>query len=93
MKRWKVMALALFSAFCIAACGKATPQEDVTSISVGNDDTIDYKIVESFGAEYNIDDFGLWAFQFTTGVAFGEFTDEIIDYCMMNKNKANILFV
>ena len=43
--------------------------------------------------EYNIDDFGLWAFQFTTGVAFGEFTDEIIDYCMMNKNKANILFV
>lgn len=51
------MALALFSAFCIVACGKETPQEDVTSISVGNDGTIDYKIVESFGTEYSISDF------------------------------------
>ncbi|MBE5852702.1 MAG: hypothetical protein E7299_07115 [Lachnospiraceae bacterium] len=57
MKRWKVMALALFSAFCIVACGKETPQEDVTSISVGNDGTIDYKIVENFGTEYSISDF------------------------------------
>lgn len=56
MKRWKVMVLTLFSAFCVVACGNQQSQEDVTSISVQKDDTINYKIVESFGTDYNIND-------------------------------------
>lgn len=39
--------------------------------------------------EYNIDAFGLWAFQFTGNTAFGDFTDEVIEYCVKNMNKAN----
>ena len=31
--------------------------------------------------EYNVRDMGVWAFQFTTGSVFGEYTDEVIDYC------------
>ena len=92
MKRWKVMALALFSAFCIAACGKATPQEDVTSISVGNDDTIEYKIVESFGAEYNIDDFETMlqsdVAQYNEGI-----TEGAIEIAGVSKNEAGNIVV
>lgn len=31
--------------------------------------------------EINIGGFGGWAFQFTTGSVFGEFTDEVMEYC------------
>lgn len=31
--------------------------------------------------EYNVSAFSPWLFQFTTGSAFSEYTDEIIDYC------------
>lgn len=43
--------------------------------------------------EYNIDAFGLWLFQFTGNTAFGEFTDEIIEYCIKNINKAEISYM
>ena len=43
--------------------------------------------------EYNIDAFGLWVFQFTGNTAFGEFSKEIIDYCLKNRNKASISFI
>ena len=43
--------------------------------------------------EYNIGAFGLWVFQFTGKTAFGEFTDEIIEYCMKNINKANTAYI
>lgn len=31
--------------------------------------------------EYNLKALSVWLFQFTNGTGFGEFTDEIIDYC------------
>lgn len=34
--------------------------------------------------EYNIRAFSVWLFQFTNGTGFGEYTDEIIDYCKQN---------
>ena len=37
--------------------------------------------------EYNIDSFGYWAFMMTGQEVFGEFTDEIIEYCRKNKQK------
>ncbi|MBR4131175.1 MAG: hypothetical protein IKU02_09710 [Bacteroidaceae bacterium] len=38
--------------------------------------------------EFNLECFSTWLFQYTTGGAFGEFTDEILSYC---KNKQNEL--
>ena len=43
--------------------------------------------------EYNIDAFSLWLFQFTGNTAFGEYTDEIIEYCLKNINKANAFYI
>lgn len=42
--------------------------------------------------EYNIKSCGVWAFQFTSGSVFGEFTEEIIEYCKNNLDKAKISF-
>lgn len=36
--------------------------------------------------EYNLMTFSPWFYQFTTGPAFGEFTDEIIEYCLAKKH-------
>ena len=38
--------------------------------------------------EYNIRAFSPWLYQFTTGPAFGKYTQEIIDYCIEHKDKA-----
>lgn len=38
--------------------------------------------------EYNIRAFSVWLFQFTNGAGFGEFTDEIIEYCKEHKKEA-----
>lgn len=43
--------------------------------------------------EYNIRAFGLWLFQFTNGSAFGEFTDEIVEYCKEHKREATRISV
>lgn len=37
--------------------------------------------------EVNIGGFSAWLFQFTSGTAFREYTDEILDYCYNNKHK------
>lgn len=37
--------------------------------------------------EYNIRSMGVWAYQYAIGSCFGEYTDEIIDYCTENKEK------
>lgn len=29
----------------------------------------------------NVQDFGGWAFQFTSGTCFREYTDDIVEYC------------
>ncbi len=38
--------------------------------------------------EYNIRGYGVWAFQFTSGSGFGEYTDEIIEYCTQHRKEA-----
>jgi hypothetical protein len=43
--------------------------------------------------EYNIRAFGIWVFQFTNGSGFGEFTDEIIEYCRQHKNESTRISV
>lgn len=43
--------------------------------------------------EFNIRGFSPWLFQFTTGPAFGEYTDEIIEYCTKNKKNIRKVFV
>lgn len=43
--------------------------------------------------EYNIRAFSVWLFQFTSGVGFGNFTDEIIEYCFLHKKEATRISV
>lgn len=43
--------------------------------------------------EFNIRAFSVWLFQFTSGPALGEYTDEIIDYCAQHKNEVKKVFV
>ncbi len=43
--------------------------------------------------EFNIRAYSTWLFQFTSGSAFGEYTDEIIDYCSKHKNEVRKVFV
>ena len=38
--------------------------------------------------EFHCDAYGMWPFQFTSGPAFGEYTDEIIEYCRDNIQSA-----
>lgn len=38
--------------------------------------------------EFNCEGYGMWVFQFTMGPALGEYTDEIIEYCKNNIDKA-----
>lgn len=43
--------------------------------------------------EYNISGFSPWLFQFTTGSAFGVYTDEIIEHCVKHKKEATRIYV
>lgn len=38
--------------------------------------------------EFNVSAFSLWLFQYTTGTAFGRWTDEIMEYVIKNKRQA-----
>lgn len=40
--------------------------------------------------EYNIGGFSTWLFQFNTGTVFGEYTDEVIDYCSQHLNDIDL---
>lgn len=37
--------------------------------------------------EFNVSSIGIWLYQFTVSSAFGDYTDEIIEYCKNNKHK------
>ena len=39
--------------------------------------------------EFNCVAYSMWLFQFTMGPALGEYTDEIIEYCAQNRDKAS----
>lgn len=44
--------------------------------------------------EFNVKAYSMWLFQFTTGAAFGAYTDEILDYCRERLDKVEYqLFV
>lgn len=43
--------------------------------------------------EFNIRAFAVWLFQFTSGAAFGEYADEIIDYCSKHKKSVNKVII
>lgn len=43
--------------------------------------------------EFNIRAFSAWLFQFTSGTAFGDYTQEIIDYCAKRKSSILKVFV
>lgn len=43
--------------------------------------------------EFNIDDFSMWLAQFTGEVAWGDFTDEIIEYSRENINKVKMMYL
>lgn len=43
--------------------------------------------------EYNIRGFSVWLFQFTNGVGFGKYTNEIIEYCTEHRNEATRISV
>lgn len=43
--------------------------------------------------EFNISGFSQWLYQLTGKSAFGEYTEEIIDYCRQNKHKAQKIFM
>ena len=42
--------------------------------------------------EFNCEAYSMWLFQFTMGAALGEYTDEIIEYCKNNIDKAQKIF-
>lgn len=43
--------------------------------------------------EFNVLYYSSWLFQYTVGPAFGDFTDEIVEYCLAHKNELeNILY-
>lgn len=37
--------------------------------------------------EYNLTQMGIWAYEFNTGPCYGEFTDEVIEYCRQHKHE------
>lgn len=43
--------------------------------------------------EYNLTAFSYWLYQFNQGTAFGEFTEEVYNYCLENKDKCSRVFV
>ena len=43
--------------------------------------------------EYNIRAFSVWLFQFTSSTGFGDYTDEIIEYCKEHRLEATRIFV
>lgn len=43
--------------------------------------------------EYNIRAFSPWLYQFTTGPAFGKYTEEIINYCLERQSDASRVMV
>lgn len=43
--------------------------------------------------EFNIEYYGIWPFQFSQCPAFGDYTDEIIDYCRKERSKLEYMML
>ena len=63
--------------------GKNVPHHRLLALDIMVDKYDNPRLIE-----FNCEGYGMWVFQFTMGSAFGEYTDEIIEYCKNNIDKA-----
>ncbi len=63
--------------------GKNVPHHRLLALDIMVDKLGNPRLIE-----FNCVAYGMWAFQFTMGPALGDFTDEIIEYCKNNLDKA-----
>lgn len=67
--------------------GECIPHHRLVALDIMIDDHNQPRLIE-----FNCKGYSMWLFQFTVGSAFGEFTDEIIEYCKNNVGKAQKTF-
>ena len=63
--------------------GSVIPHHRLLALDIMVDKTGEPKLIE-----FNCEAYSMWLFQFTMGPALGEYTDEIIEYCKNNIDKA-----
>lgn len=63
--------------------GRNIPHHRLLALDIMVDKDGNYRLIE-----FNCKAYSMWLFQFTVGAALGEYTDEIIEYCKNNINKA-----
>lgn len=63
--------------------GRNIPHHRLLALDIMVDNTGKPRLIE-----FNCDSYSMWLFQFTSGAALGSYTDEIIQYCKDNLNKA-----
>lgn len=62
--------------------GKNVPHHRLLALDIMLDKEGNPRLIE-----FNCKSYSMWLFQFTTGGAFGDYTDEIIAYCCANRDK------
>lgn len=62
--------------------GKNVPHHRLLALDIMLDKEGNPRLIE-----FNCKSYSMWLFQFTTGGAFGDYTDEIIAYCCANHDK------
>ena len=63
--------------------GKNVPHHRLLALDIMVDKDNNPRLIE-----FNCEAYSMWLFQFTMGAALGEYTDEIIEYCKKNIDKA-----
>lgn len=63
--------------------GKNVPHHRLLALDIMVDKDDNPRLIE-----FNCEAYSMWLFQFTMGPALGEYTDEIIEYCKKNIDKA-----
>lgn len=66
--------------------GKKIPHHRLLALDIMVDKDGNPRLIE-----FNCEAYSMWLFQFTIGAALGEYTDEIIEYCKNNIDKAQKL--
>lgn len=69
----------------VAAC---LPHQRVLALDIMLDQNNKPKLIE-----YNNCAFSVWVFQQTIGTVFGDYTDEVIDYCKAHRKEATRIFL
>lgn len=60
----------------VKSIGKYVPHHRLLALDIMIDKNGNPRLIE-----FNVEYYGMWAFQFSVGAAFGKYTDEILDYC------------